>query len=218
MKLPSQLTVTLARKHLNRAEARMNQRTDNLKKMYQPHYRKKASGVGILEVLVALVVVSIGVLGVAGLQLTGMKQSNGGYNRFRATLFAENIAARMRANETGVNDLRYDNFDSDVGINCGIKPAPYCQSNKTVAASSCNAEEMAAFDLFSIACGNWSGAGEAKNGVMDELANGRVRVNCDAPCTDTSNYTVLITWDENTGLDGNEATLSEKRVQVRFNP
>jgi len=61
------------------------------------------AGVGILEILVALVVVSIGVLGVAGLQLTGMKHSAGGYNRFKATLFAENLAARMRTNTLAVD-------------------------------------------------------------------------------------------------------------------
>jgi len=77
---------------------------------------------------------------------------------------------------------------------------------------------MATFDLFSIACGNWASDGSAKNGVTNELANGRLRVNCDAPCTAASNYTVLITWDENVGLDSDTSSATQKRVQVKFNP
>lgn len=176
------------------------------------------AGVGILEVLVALVVVSIGVLGVAGLQLTGMKHSAGGYNRFQATLLAENLAARMRTNSEGVENGHYNAFDSATNINCQSKPSPYCQASGGGNAEGCNASEMAAFDFFSIACGNWSSDGSAKNGVLDELANGRLQVSCDAPCDATSNYTVLITWDENTRVDGNEGSTSQKRVQVRFNP
>ena len=53
-------------------------------------------GLGLIEVLIALVIVSFGVLGMAGLQLTGMKHSAGGLERSKALLFAENIAARMR--------------------------------------------------------------------------------------------------------------------------
>lgn len=199
-------------------EAQMSQSKINNKHKRHLHYRKRSAGVGILEVLVALVVVSIGVLGVAGLQLTGMKHSSGGYNRFRAILYAENMAARMRSNQDGIDSLAYNTFDSDTDANCTAKPVPYCQANRTTASGSCNAAEMAAFDLFSIACGSWTGAGEAKNGVSDELASGRIQVNCDVPCTAASNYTVLITWEENSGLDGNEGTLSQKRVQVRFNP
>ncbi len=184
------------------------------------HFRKLAAGVGILEVLVALVVVSIGVLGVAGLQLTSMKHSNGGYNRFRAILFAENMAARMRTNEAGVNNTGYDSYDSDdASVNCSVQPTPYCQARLNVEAQNCNAAQMAAFDPFSVACGNWSKDGMAENGVKDDLANGRLRVSCDDnPCEATSNYTVLVTWDENTGVSGDENAADTKRVRVRFNP
>ena len=53
-----------------------------------PHYKKHQRGVGIIEVLVALVVVSLGVLGMANLQLTGIKHSNSGYNRAKALMVA----------------------------------------------------------------------------------------------------------------------------------
>ena len=180
--------------------------------------RRHMSGVGIIEVLIALVLVSFGVLGMAGLQLTGMKQSSGGYNRAKATLYAENLAARMRSNLDGVEAFAYSSYDSAT-TNCAAKPNPYCQTNKTTAAQSCSSAQMAAFDLFSIACGNWSSAGKAEDGVSSSLANGRLQVSCDdTPCELNSNYTVVISWDENMGHDGTETTASAKRVQVRFNP
>ena len=161
---------------------------------------------------------SFGVLGMAGLQLTGMKHSTGGFNRSKATLFAENLAARMRTNTQAVESFAYSSYDSN-GLNCGTKPAPYCQASKGVAAEVCSSTEMATFDLFSIACGNWSSAGQASDGVNNSLPNGRLQVSCDdTPCLANSNYTVLISWSENTGQDGNEASASPKRVQVRFNP
>lgn len=188
------------------------------KSHYAGNSRRRMSGVGIIEVLIALVLVSFGVLGMAGLQLTGMKQSSGGYNRAKATLYAENLAARMRSNLGGVEAFAYSPYDSST-TSCATKPAPYCQTNKSTAAQACSSTEMAAFDLFSIACGNWSSAGKAEDGVGSSLANGRLQVSCDdTPCEANSNYTVIISWDENMGHDGSETTASAKRVQVRFNP
>ena len=60
--------------------------------------RAAQRGLGIIEVLVALVVVSLGVLGVAGLQLTGMKHSAGSLYRAQALSLAEDMAERMRLN------------------------------------------------------------------------------------------------------------------------
>jgi len=62
----------------------------------QQHRFKRQQGIGIIEVLVALLVVSVGVLGVAGLQLAGLQNSAGSLNRAKALLLAENMSTRMR--------------------------------------------------------------------------------------------------------------------------
>lgn len=175
-------------------------------------------GLGIIEVLVALVVVSFGVLGMASLQLTGMKHSSSGFNRSKALLFAENMATRMRINDTGVAALNYDAIDSST-IACNVQPNPYCQA--TVgggAVPSCSASELAAFDRFSVACGDWGSAG-ADKGVNGDLPNGRLQVVCDdAPCTATSTYTITVSWIENSTTDRTADTTDTKRVQVRLRP
>jgi len=183
--------------------------------------RNSSRGVGLLEVLVAMVVVSFGVLGLAGMQLTGMKHSAGGYTRSKAVLFADNMVARMRLNPDAVLAGEYDSFNSSADVTCGTKPVPYCQVHAGTAAASCSADEMADFDKFVVSCGNWYSAGMADNGLISELGNGRMQINCDdAPCTADSYYTLLVSWTEDTevDVDGDGTSLDARRVQVRFNP
>jgi type IV pilus assembly protein PilV len=62
----------------------------------QQHRPEK--GFTLVETLVALVVLSIGLLGVAGLQLVGLRGNMSAASRTQATYFADDIIDRMRAN------------------------------------------------------------------------------------------------------------------------
>ena len=55
-------------------------------------------GVSLIEVLVAVVVLTIGLLGLAGLQANGMKVSLSSHYRAQAAQLAQDMADRMRAN------------------------------------------------------------------------------------------------------------------------
>ncbi|MGL4576958.1 MAG: type IV pilus modification protein PilV [Burkholderiaceae bacterium] len=69
-------------------------------------------GFSILESLVALVVLSIGVLGVASVQLSTLKLNQVSQQRSVATLAINNITDRMRSNLIGVRAGNYAfNFD-----------------------------------------------------------------------------------------------------------
>ncbi|PIE20515.1 MAG: type IV pilus modification protein PilV [Neptuniibacter caesariensis] len=54
-------------------------------------------GSSLIEVLVAVVVISIGILSVASLQTMALKSNNGSYLRSQATFLAYDLADRMRA-------------------------------------------------------------------------------------------------------------------------
>ena len=56
------------------------------------------SGLSLIEVLITVVLVSIGLLNLAGLQLTSVQNSNSSNERFIATTLAQDILERMRAN------------------------------------------------------------------------------------------------------------------------
>ena len=59
---------------------------------------RRQRGFSLVEALVALLVLSIGLLGIAGLQLTGMRNNQAAYLRSQAVVLADDILERMRAN------------------------------------------------------------------------------------------------------------------------
>jgi type IV pilus assembly protein PilV len=66
-------------------------------------------GVTLLEVLIAILILSVGLLGSAGLQTIGLKSNVGASQRSAATLLAYEMADRMRANQVGVSGGYYKN-------------------------------------------------------------------------------------------------------------
>lgn len=62
----------------------------------------------MIELLVTVVIVSFGLLALAGLFLTGLRQNNSSYLRSLATQQAYDMADRMRANTKGVAEGNYD--------------------------------------------------------------------------------------------------------------
>lgn len=54
----------------------------------------------LFEVLIAMVVLSIGLLGLASLQAAGMRSNNDAYMRSQASVLAYDMADRIRANRT----------------------------------------------------------------------------------------------------------------------
>jgi type IV pilus assembly protein PilV len=62
---------------------------------HAPSVRQR--GMTLIEILVAVVVLSVGLLGLAGLQLKGIQVNQGSVYRWQAAMLAEDIADRMRA-------------------------------------------------------------------------------------------------------------------------
>jgi len=67
----------------------------------------RARGFTLIEALVALLVLSIGLLGVAALQLTSLKYNQGASQRSQATMLASDIIDRMRANRAAALAQEY---------------------------------------------------------------------------------------------------------------
>jgi type IV pilus assembly protein PilV len=60
--------------------------------------RRTQSGVTLIEVLITVVIISIGLLGIAALQLTSLRSSTDSVGRSKATWLAADIIDHMRAN------------------------------------------------------------------------------------------------------------------------
>ncbi|KIZ51181.1 pilus assembly protein PilV [Pseudomonas oryzihabitans] len=61
-----------------------------------PNYRQR--GATLIEVLIAMFILAIGLLGLAGLQAVSTQSNQGAYYRSQATVLASDIVERMRAN------------------------------------------------------------------------------------------------------------------------
>lgn len=96
--------------------------------------RRDETGFSLIEVLVTALVLSIGLLGLAALQATSLRQNQNAHFRSQATLRAYEIMDRMRANKTVATTGGYDRA---LGA---AKPAQSC-------ATTCTASQMAQADL-----------------------------------------------------------------------
>lgn len=60
----------------------------------------RQNGATLIEVLITVVILSIGLIGLAGLQSTSVQSNQSAYYRSQATILAYDLADRMRANRT----------------------------------------------------------------------------------------------------------------------
>jgi type IV pilus assembly protein PilV len=78
----------------------------------RPPAIRDARGFTLLEVLIALLIFSLGLLGLAGLMVVSVKTNQSAYLRTQASFLAQSMADRMRANTGAINDY---NGDYDAG-------------------------------------------------------------------------------------------------------
>jgi len=77
---------------MNRSAGRSSHRRNRARKPV----RATEQGMTLVEVLVTIVVLSVGLLGLAGLQLRGIQVNQGAAMRSQAAILAEDLADRMR--------------------------------------------------------------------------------------------------------------------------
>jgi len=102
--------------------------------------RKNAFGFTLIEILIALVILSIGLLGVASLQMQGLRNNQSAYLRSQASMLVYDMADRMRVNAARAITGDYDGFNTDT-----YTPAdPACIDQ----AAGCSAINQSRTDLF----------------------------------------------------------------------
>ena len=102
--------------------------------------RKLCSGVGMLEFLVALLIFSVGMLGLLSAQLVGKKANFEASQRSVALTLARDILERMRANPGQIPDYQV----SGVGDKANRLPRPAADCD----VAACSAQELAVFDIW----------------------------------------------------------------------
>ncbi|MGB9429805.1 MAG: type IV pilus modification protein PilV [Gammaproteobacteria bacterium] len=103
------------------------------------HPRQLNAGFSLLEVLIGLVILSVGLLGIVGLMTTTLKTNSSAYMRTQATAMAYNMVDRMRANLPAVTGGGYD-LTMPPSAATGTDPT-------TCDASACSTAQLATYDL-----------------------------------------------------------------------
>jgi type IV pilus assembly protein PilV len=141
-----------------------------------PAFARAQRGFTIVEALVTFLILSVGLLGMAGLQTKGLQMDQNAYQRSQAAMLGQDIADRMRVNTTSARTAAYDislGDDAQTGTNC--------------VTGACSAAAMAEFDLF-----QWKTSLAALLPAGDGKIETAVSVTA-APAVDA---TITIFWDE----------------------
>jgi len=149
---------------------------------------RKQAGLNLIEVLIAALVLSVSMLGLAGLQLATLKSAQNTTAQQHATMLASNLLERMRSNRDAAKAGGY----VVTGATCADR-------NRTTAdckTSTCNATELADYDLTEVLCGVYSATATDKTGgVSEQLVDSALTVACGSGgCTNVIDITV--DWKE----------------------
>lgn len=157
-------------------------------------------GFTLLEVLISMVVLAVGLLGVSGLQVTGLRSNHSSLMRTQATLYTSDMADRMRANSTGFNAGDYDIPAAVAKADCGTT-------------TGCTPQEMADNDMsvWSAEIGNTLPSGTGMVCIDSTPLDG---ASGSSPACDGvgSSYAIKIWWQDERG----STTPSLKRFVVTY--
>lgn len=101
---------------------------------------KQQSGLGLVEILVAVLVLGIGILGVASTQVVSLQTMSQSQSRSQAVLLAEDILERVRANSGNPADYALV-AGAAVGADDGACDTSFVPTNATVAGNDVEAWE-----------------------------------------------------------------------------
>ena len=149
----------------------------------------KQSGISLIEILVTTLILGVGLLGVAALQVSSVSSNQEGFFTSQATSIAEDYASRIRSSKISTmmpnTNILYPNFvatyhnGNNNALVCNVPPDPVCRSDAGNEALDCTLAELSVFD-------QW----EVCSLASTTLPNGEVRV-----INNGIRLTIVVDWD-----------------------
>lgn len=165
-------------------------------------FGKLQRGVGLIEVLVALIVLSIGFLVSANMQIRGMRSNQHAYHQSQAMMLLGEMMDRMRNNREATAAGHYDNRTT------GTSTKPSCYS------SGCNATGVADLDFFEWSANLQSLRGESNFvPMLPPALDGSPAVGSISDPDVSGVYTLSLSWQQVVG-----GSTTTETVQLNFIP
>lgn len=146
--------------------------------------RQRVKGFTLIEVLISVLIMSVGVLGATGLQLRGLDANRNAFYRTEATQLASDMSSRIRINSA-----------TTYAVSLGATPtlSTNCRT------ATCTPAQMAAFDIAQWLCSVSSTNGTTTYPACETLAitgslpSGQASINLPSGTTE---YSVLVRWTD----------------------
>ena len=187
----------------------------------------RSGGFTLVEVMVSVIIFSVGLIGVARLQVVAKQNNYDAVQRVAATQVAQDVLSRMRSNHTVLNTYVSNGSGTSIGrTSISSEPTPVCGSSGT----QCTANQLALHDLWDLE--------RALDGIAEQDGGGNKLGGLTLPTMcitgpasgDSGVYTVAIAWrgkaelsnptasncGENTGLYGSSNEYRRLLVMQTF--
>lgn len=164
-------------------------------------------GFTLIEVLVTMVITSIGLMGLISLQMQALKGANDASNRAQAIWLFNDITNRIQANQEFS-----DNYVTPAtGVSCASAPTKVCSDVNGSSAAVCSGAELATWDLFDVACGN------RNNNISSHAVQHLPGANLTVSIANNKNLLVELTWkarSDNETITGAARTASSGELEI----
>jgi len=144
---------------------------------------KKHGGIGLIEVLISVLVISVGVMGLIGTQVTAKRAARDAVQRSTATTAAQDIVERMRTN--GGQLVAYVTPANGLGGGTIASVAKECISSIDI----CSPADLAAYDLY-----QWEQALDGAGEIRNLLSVGGLLLPTGCVANDDGMVTVAVAW------------------------
>ena len=167
--------------------------------------KKPQSGFSLVEILISVLVVSFGLLSLAGLQMSSVKGVNNAHSENIASMLTMELSERMRANPKAVEEGIYGR-----SVNCATE-VRRCRGTEV-----CSYEEAALFDLQEVMCGT-TVDNIKQGGALNLLPQGSMSVVCVGGCdTPDVSHRITVSWSANiiSKTQSDDSTRSELTTAI----
>ncbi|MEW8693548.1 MAG: type IV pilus modification protein PilV [Candidatus Thiodiazotropha endolucinida] len=151
--------------------------------------KRYAHGMTLIEVLIAAVVIAVGLLGIASLQVNALQGASEAQYRAKAADVIASLANRLQANLGGVASYE-DTIPTEscaLAADATLSTIERCAMSPdgpVGVVSQCTQAEMAAYDLWEVNCS-----------LQNNIPGAQLSITCPAPgCATMNPMTVTISW------------------------